>query len=218
MEVRGRVAEALRRSGRRGGDARIVGVSKTFGPELVEEAAAAGLDVFGESRVREAAQKIPLCSGNLEWHLVGHLQTNKTKAAAGLFQMVHSVDSMRVLEALDRHCREEGRSLPVCIEVNVSGEASKFGFSPEEAEQAIGRCREFMNLDVVGLMTIPPVTKDVAGARPYFERLRKTRDSARAATGFDLPELSMGMSRDFEIAVEEGATMVRLGTIIFGER
>lgn len=217
-QIVGRVREACRRAGRKADDVRIVAVSKTFGPELVDEAAAAGLTIFGENRVQEAAQKIPLCKGGLEWHLVGHLQTNKVAPAVEMFHMIHSVDSLRLLGAVDGRCAERGKTMPVCLEVNVSGEGSKYGFAPSEVEPALDECRSLMNVDVVGLMTIPPMTPDPGDSRGYFKRLRELRDELCNSTAFGLEELSMGMSRDFEFAVEEGATLVRIGTMLFGKR
>jgi len=216
--VRARVTVACRRAGRDPCQVSIVAVSKTFGPEEVAAVAACGLNVFGESRVQEAAQKIPLCPGHLEWHMVGHLQRNKVRAAVRLFRMIHSVDSLRLLEAIDAACEEVGCRLPVLLEVNVSGESSKFGLAPADVPAVLERSSALMRVSIVGLMTIPPFTEDPEGARPYFRRLRELREAWRESSGFDLPELSMGMSHDFEVAVEEGATLVRIGTAIFGVR
>jgi pyridoxal phosphate enzyme (YggS family) len=174
--------------------------------------------VFGENRVQEARQKIPQCPGHLEWHMVGHLQTNKVSHAVRLFSMIHSVDSPRLLEAVDRACETAGRVLPVCLEVNVSGERSKFGLKPGEVPAVLERSTRLLNVDVVGLMTIPPFTEDPGDARPFFRRLREQRDVWRAQSGFSLDQLSMGMSHDFEVAIEEGATWIRLGTVLFGRR
>lgn len=216
--ARERVAAACARAGRASDSVRIVAVSKTYGPEQVCEAADAGAVLFGESRVQEAAQKQPLCPGHLEWHFVGHLQTNKAKLAVRLFRMVHSADSWRLLESLETACEAAGVNLPVCLEVNVSGESSKFGFKPEDVPDTLARCGTLRHVEVVGLMTVPPVTREPEGARPHFRRLRELRDVWRDRTGFALDELSMGMSADFEVAVEEGATLVRLGTMLFGAR
>lgn len=180
--------------------------------------AEAGFDVFGESRVQEARQKIPLCPGGLTWHMIGHIQRNKARDVVRLFSVVHSVDSVRLLEALDAAAAAEGKTLPVFLEVNVSGEGSKFGLPPAEMPAVLERSATLMNLDVAGLMTIPPFTPDPEDARVHFARLRELRDEWRSASGFPLEELSMGMSHDFEVAIEEGATWVRLGTILFGAR
>lgn len=213
-----RIAAACARAGRPRESVRLLPVSKTFPPEFVMAAGECGLRVFGESRVQEARQKIPLCPSHYEWHLVGHLQSNKIKDAVRLFRMFHAVDSRRLLELVDAACKAAGRTLPVCLEVNVSGEGSKFGMSPEELPDALEAATRLYNIQVVGLMTIPPLTPDPAAARPFFRRLRELRDDTRARTGFQLSELSMGMSRDFEIAIEEQATWVRIGSILFGER
>jgi pyridoxal phosphate enzyme (YggS family) len=217
-EVRVRMADACKRAGRAVEEVKLVAVSKRKGPEAVRAVAASGVDIFGESRVQEARQKIPLCPGGLTWHMIGHVQRNKARDVARLFNLVHSVDSVRLLEALDGAAAEEGKVLPVFLEVNVSGEGSKFGLPPEEVPAALERCTALMNLDVAGVMTIPPFAPDPEDARVHFARLRELRDAWRASSGFPLDELSMGMSHDFEVAIEEGATWVRLGTILFGER
>ena len=197
---------------------RLLAVSKTHGPDEVEEVAACGQTVFGENRIQEARQKIPLCSSRLEWHLVGHLQTNKVKEAVRCFRMIHSVDSLRLLEAIDQAGGLAGGAMPVCLEVNVAGEASKFGLAPDAVPSVLEAANRLHRIAVVGLMTIPPITEDPEQVRPCFRRLRDLRDECRAKTGFELPELSMGMSHDFEVAIEEGATWVRVGTDLFGPR
>ena len=193
-------------------------MTKTYSPEAVIEAAQAGLTEFGESRVQEARQKIPLCPSHLTWHFIGHLQTYKVKEAAALFRMIHAVDSLRLLELLDGAAREAGQKLRVCLEVNVSGERSKFGLAPEAVPDVLAASNRLFNVEIAGLMTIPPIAEDPAEARPFFRRLHTLRDEWQQTAGVRLPELSMGMSHDFEVAVEEGATWVRLGTLLFGER
>ena len=217
-EINRRIEAACGRAGRDPAEVKLLAVSKTQGPDAVQEAAALGLTVFGESRVQEARQKIPLCSSALHWHFIGHLQTNKARDAMRLFEMVHAVDSIRLLEALDRAAQEEGRNVAVCLEVNVSGERSKFGMSPDEVSAALDRARTLFRVQVTGLMTIPPIAEDPEEARPFFRALRELRDRCRGATGLALPELSMGMSHDFEVAVEEGATWIRVGSLLFGPR
>lgn len=212
------IGAACRRVGRSPDDVKICAVAKTFGPDAVADAARCGLTVIGENRVQEAQQKIPQCPGALEWHMVGHLQRNKVRAAAQLFGMVHSVDSPRVLDALSAACAEEGVSLPVCIEVNVSGESSKFGVPPADVPAMLERAAALPDVDVVGLMTIPPFKPEVEDVRPFFRALRELRDECGRQTAIELPELSMGMSHDFPVAIEEGATWIRLGTALFGER
>ena len=216
--VRSRIAAACGRAGRDSQSVSLVAVSKGVGPEDIRAASDCGLAVFGESRIQEAAVKIPLCPGGLEWHLVGHLQRNKVGPAVGLFGLIHSVDSERLLQAINDACGESGRVMPVFLEVNVSAESGKFGMPPQELAGVVERSTSLMNVEIRGLMTMPPFRPDPEDARPFFRRLRELRDEARAATGFDLPDLSMGMSGDLEVAIEEGATRVRIGTAVFGER
>jgi PLP dependent protein len=216
--VNGRIAEACRRAGRDPAGVRLVAVAKTFGPNEVAEAANNGLKVIGESKVQEARQKIPLCPSGIEWHMVGHLQTNKVKDAVRLFRMVHSVDSLKLLETLNSACSAAGIEMPVCLEVNVSGERSKFGMPPEEAPAVLEKAGSLMSVSVQGLMTVPPFLPLPEDARPFFRKLRELRDQWKKQTGFPLDELSMGMSHDFDVAVEEGSTMVRIGSLLFGDR
>jgi len=174
--------------------------------------------VFGENRVQEAAAKIPLCPHDLEWHLVGHLQSNKVRPAVRLFSVIHSVDSIPLLRRLDQIAGEEGRRLRVLLEVNVAGERSKFGFAPEALPEAVAEANRLPRLELVGLMTVPPICRDPEDVRPFFRALRELRDRCAEQSGTPLPELSMGMSADFEIAIAEGATMIRVGTDLFGPR
>jgi pyridoxal phosphate enzyme (YggS family) len=214
--VEARIAAACKKAGRDRDELKLVAVSKTKPAEAVLEAAEAGQILFGENRVQEAQAKIPLCPGSLQWHLIGHLQSNKARiAASGLFRMIHSVDSARLLRELDGYTAVP---LPVLIQVNISGEGSKEGCAPEEAAALIGAANQCSKVEVHGLMTIPPFTPDPEKARVHFSNLRKLRDRLQQETGTPLPELSMGMSHDFEVAVEEGATFIRVGTEIFGSR
>jgi pyridoxal phosphate enzyme (YggS family) len=217
-DIRQRIEAACRRAGRDAAGVNLLAVTKTLGPEAVAEATGAGLACFGESRVQEARQKIPQCPSNLHWHFIGHLQTNKVREALRWFEVIHAVDSVRLLEAIDRGAQEEGRTVPVCLEVNVSGERSKFGLNPDDVPAVLARASSLFRVRIMGLMTIPPIAADPAEARPFFQRLRTLRDRWQAETGVPLPELSMGMSHDFEVAVEEGATWIRLGTLLFGPR
>lgn len=216
--VRRRIQSACERSGRDPGEVKLVVVTKTQGPESIRAAAECGITVFGESRVQEAQAKIPLCPGHLSWHMVGHLQRNKARVAASLFDMIHSVDSARLIEALNAACDQAGRTLPVLVEVNVAGDAAKFGVRPEGLRELLEASTQCPRLDVVGLMTMPPWHEDPEKARPHFARLRALREQCRGEWGFRLPELSMGMSHDFEVAIEEGATWIRVGTDLFGRR
>lgn len=214
--VEARIAAACERCNRRRDEVKLVAVSKTKSAEAVIEAARAGQILFGENRVQEAQAKIPLCPGHLQWHLIGHLQSNKARtAASGLFRMIHSVDSENLLRALDEYA---ALPLPVLIQINISGEGSKEGCAPEEASSLIEAANQCSKVEVHGLMTIPPFTPDPEKARIHFSNLRKLRDRLQQATGTPLPELSMGMSHDFEVAIEEGATYIRVGADIFGGR
>ena len=206
------MAAACRRAGRSPDEVTLVGVSKGVPAQRVAEAHAAGLQDMGENRVQEAAEKIEALAAQgvlPRWHLVGHLQTNKAKTVTGLFAILHSVDSVRLAQALSRRAREP---LPILLEVNVAQEASKFGFTPQEVASALRSIVDLPNLDVRGLMTVAPQTDQPESVRPVFQRLRELRDE------LGLRELSMGMTNDFEVAIEEGATMVRVGRAIFGER
>ena len=211
-----RIVAACEKAERNRSEVKLVAVSKTKPADAVLEAADAGQILFGENKVQEAQAKIPLCPGHLQWHLIGHLQSNKARiAASGLFRMIHSVDSEKLLRALDEYAAVP---LPVLIQVNVSGEGSKDGCTPEEAVTLIEAANQCSKVEVHGLMTIPPFTSDPEKARIHFSNLRKLRDRLQQETGTPLPELSMGMSHDFEIAIAEGSTFVRIGSSIFGER
>jgi len=209
--VKERVARAAQRAGRDPSAVTIVGVAKTFPPQAIAEAYRAGLRHIGENRVQEAQAKRPELASlaGVTWHLVGHLQTNKVKRALELFDIVHSVDSLRVAEFISRHAT---RPVEVLVEVNVAGEASKFGVAPQEVPALVEALARLPRIEVVGLMTIAPLVADPEEVRPVFRRLREL------AGGLGLRELSMGMTDDFEVAVEEGATLVRIGRAIFGAR
>ncbi len=219
--VRERIAEACRRAGRSPDSVRLIAISKTVPAERIREAYDAGIRDFGENRVQEAASKRPALSDlTATWHLVGHLQSNKAKPARDLFHWIHSLDSARLADRLDKVSVCGGDKLPVLIEVNLGGEESKGGVRENEVLPLVEEASAFETLEVRGLMAIPPFFDDPAQARPYFRRLREL---AREISKHNLPrvslqELSIGMSHDFEVAVEEGATMVRVGTAIFGPR
>lgn len=187
----------------------LVAVTKTVPPERVDAALQAGVTVFGENKIQEAKAKIPQVSSRARWHFIGHLQSNKARDAVELFELIHSVDSVKLAGELDKWADRAGKTQPILLEVNVSGEASKFGISPADLPAVLAGIQQFPRLEVRGLMTMPPLKKD---PRPFFRQLRQLRDE----TG--LKELSMGMSHDYEIAIEEGATLVRIGAAIFGER
>jgi len=220
-EVRQRIAAAARKAGRDPSSIRLVAISKTFPIAAVRDVFAAGQREFGENRVQEALQKIGSSTDlEIKWHLVGHLQTNKARRAAAAFGMIQSVDTAELIEKLDQGAADAGRTPELLIQVDLAGEARKFGAPPSAVPQlfeAAARCRAAR---VVGLMTLPPVPENPEDARPWFTRLRDLRDEWRS-TGVPasmLSELSMGMSQDFEVAIEEGATIVRVGTAIFGRR
>jgi hypothetical protein len=199
-------------------------VSKTHPPDLIREAYAAGLRLFGENRVQEFAGKVGALAdlAGAEWHMIGHLQTNKAGKAVELFGAVDSVDSVKLAERLDASARSIGRKLSVLIEINVGGEAAKSGVAPDsqELEELLLAAPRFEALKFRGLMTVPPLTDDPEGARPYFRKLRELRDAiaGRKLSSINMDVLSMGMSHDFEVAIGEGSTCVRVGTAIFGER
>ena len=220
-DVRARIDAAARGAGRDPASVRLVAVSKTFPLDAVRDAYAAGQRDFGENRVQEALEKIERSSDlDIRWHLLGHLQTNKAKKAAAAFAMIQAVDSVDLLRRLDAAAAESGRTPELLIEIDLAGEATKFGASPEEAPaifEAASTCRAAR---VVGLMLIPPIPDNPEDARPWFRRLRELRDGwvAAGTPPAMLRELSMGMSGDFEVAIQEGATIVRIGTAIFGSR
>jgi pyridoxal phosphate enzyme (YggS family) len=210
-EIEERVAHAAQRAGRSPGEVTVVAVAKTVQPQAIREAFEAGITHFGENRVQEAQSKIGQLSINPPptWHMVGHLQTNKARLALGLFDVIQSVDSVRLAEAISRHAQ---RDVPVLIQVNIAGETTKFGFPSSEVDAAVNHMARLPHLDIKGLMTIAPLTADAENVRPFFRQLRLLRDS------LGLEHLSMGMTDDFEVAIEEGATMLRVGRAIFGER
>lgn len=219
--VERRIRTACDRAGRERSAVTLVAVSKTRPPEAIIEAARAGVTDVGENRVQEAVGKKPLVSGpGLTWHLVGHLQKNKAKKAVELFDVIESVDSVRLAAGLQRHCEQAGRKLPVLAEVNTSGEASKYGVSPADVPELLRELVRFDRLELRGLMTIGPgrAADDPEASRACFRELRGLNERARRDLGLPLPALSMGMSSDFAVGIEEGATIIRIGTAIFGPR
>lgn len=215
--IRERIARAARRAGREPDDVALLAVSKTFPASAVREAAAAGQRRFAENRVQEAAAKIPELDAGLEWHLVGPLQRNKARRAVELFDVIHSLDRPELALALQRAARESGRTPRVLLQVNVDREPQKAGVEPDAAAELLATLRQCPELRPVGLMAIPRACSDPEEVRPSFARLRTLRDSLRVDEP-RLVELSMGMSADFEVAIEEGSTCVRIGTAIFGAR
>jgi PLP dependent protein len=222
--VRERIASAARHAGRDPDEIKLMAVSKSFGAEAIRKAYEAGQRLFGENRVQEFAEKVPALADLLdaEFHMIGHLQTNKAPRATQLFQAVDSVDSLRLAEKLNLAAEKLGKRIPLLIELSLGGEASKSGVNPvsQEFGSMLEAAAKLEHLDFRGVMTIPPFTEDPQDARPYFRRLREIRDNIarRNIPALRLDTLSMGMSHDFEVAIEEGSTCVRLGSAIFGER
>ena len=216
--VQQRIEAACARAGRPPGSVALVAITKSQPPEVVCAAAALGLGLFGENKVQEAKAKIPACPGRLRWHMVGHLQSNKCRDAVGLFEMVQSVDSLHLAEELNRRAEQAAKTLPILLEVNAVGEASKFGYRPEQLLADLDRINALPRLEVHGLMTVPPWAPDPEQVRPVFSQMRELKERCEQLLGAPLPQLSMGMTDDFEVAIEEGATMVRIGTALFGAR
>ncbi len=216
--VKKRISQACERVGRDPLSISIVAVSKLHPSDAVNEAARLGIKNFGENKVQEAKAKIPMCISGITWHLIGHLQTNKARDAVELFDMIHSVDSLKLAEELNKRAEKIEKKIPILIEVNVSGEISKFGYVPELLIGEIGKIASMPNLKLQGLMTIAPFTENPEAIRPVFRQLRELKERCEQLLNQPLPHLSMGMSNDYEIAIEEGATLVRIGTAIFGER
>jgi pyridoxal phosphate enzyme (YggS family) len=227
-EIRERIARCARRAGRTPEEVTLIAVSKTHTAESVRRAFVAGVADFGENRVQEAEEKIETVGRAVagganapRWHLIGHLQSNKARRAVKLFDVIHTVDSAELIERLERMCGEEGRAeLPVLLQVDLAGEETKAGADADALPELIARAGACRHVRVAGLMTLPPFYEEIERVRPFFRRLRELRDELHAggAFGEGRGELSMGMSHDFEVAIEEGATMVRIGTAIFGAR
>ena len=216
--VRSEIARAVERSGRSPNDVELIAVSKKQDAEKVRAAFDAGQPIFGESKVQEARAKIPLLPSAVRWHFIGHLQKNKIRHALPLFEMFHSVDSLALAEDMQRIADEEGVRPRVLLEVNVAGEGSKFGFAPPKLREEMEALLQLGRLELDGLMTIPPFAPEAEQSRRYFVQLRELRDELEEQFALKLPQLSMGMSNDYAVAIEEGATFVRVGTAIFGER
>ena len=228
-DVYRKIAHAAMRVGREPVDVNLVAVTKNHGPEMLQNAVDRGLRVFGENRVQEARSKIldfkahnslPLEVGGysgVRWHLLGNLQKNKVKTAVELFDVIQSVDSIELAEEINKQAEKAGKQLDVLVQIKLSDEESKHGVSRENYTKLLEEIKHMGNLNLIGLMTIPPYFYDAEKSRPYFRELRNIKERLEE-NGFQLPELSIGMSNDFEIAIEEGATMVRIGTAIFGER
>jgi hypothetical protein len=217
--VNHRIRKACEACGRDPKSLELLAVSKKKDAETVREAIHAGHTLLGENRIQEVLIKQPELPGSVRWHLIGHLQSNKVKQAIHCrFECIHSVDSAKIMHALNKEAAEQGIVQTILLQVNVSGEGSKYGIPPGELIPLLEEAAGCMNITVDGLMTIPPISEDPEKAAGYFRQLRELRDRAAEETGFPLPELSMGMSHDMEVAIKEGATYVRVGTDIFGSR
>ena len=216
--VREQIAQAAAKADRNPEEIELVAITKMHPAEKVREAIEAGQSLFGESRVQEARVKIPELPSAMRWHFVGHVQKNKLRQALPLFEMIHSVDSLALAQDMNRIAEEEGIHPRVLLEVNVAGEGSKFGFASETLRAEMESLLALPRLSILGLMTIPPLAEEAEASRKYFVQLRELRDDLQTEFRIDLAQLSMGMTQDFQVAIEEGATLVRVGTAIFGER
>jgi hypothetical protein len=218
QQIQSQIARACARVGRDPATVTLLPVSKGQPPEVVTAAAALGLQVFGENRVQEAKAKIPLCPGRLRWQMIGHLQTNKCRDAVELFELIQSVDSLHLARELDKWAERASKRLPVLLEVNAAGESSKFGYAPERLLAELPELNALKRLELRGLMTMAPWTTEPERVRPVFRQVAALKAEAEDLLGAPLPHLSMGMTGDYEVAIEEGATIVRLGTALFGPR
>ncbi len=217
-QIQDEIASAVKRCGRRAEDVTLIAVSKTHPAEVIREAWDEGQRIFGESRVQEALAKIPDLPQAAQWHFIGHIQSNKIRKALPHFVLFHGIDSAECALVMDRIAGEMGLRTKILLEINVAGEATKFGFDPEALKENLDSLLALRNVDIEGLMAIPPAVDKPEDARRYFAALRELRDELVKATGTPLTTLSMGMSGDFSVAIEEGATLVRVGTSIFGRR
>ena len=213
-----RIAAACDRTGRDVGTVTLLAVSKTHPPETIRAAVDCGQLLFGENKIQEAKAKIPLCPGKARWQFIGHLQSNKVRDAVELFEMIQGVDSANLAAEISKRADQADKTMPILLEVNVADEASKFGYQPEQLLAELNELNVLPRIEIHGLMAIPPFTPVPEKSRPYFQKLRELKAQCEQLLGAPLPVLSMGMSGDFEVAIEEGSTMVRIGTALFGER
>ena len=213
-----RIAQSCERANRSQDTVQLQAVSKGQSADIVELAFKCGLKVFGENRVQEAKAKIPPSPGSIHWHLIGHLQSNKCRDAVQLFEMIQSVDSLDLAREINKWADKSAKNMPILLEVNVAGESSKFGYSPEKVLEELLEINSLPKIEIHGLMTIAPWSTDAEKVRPVFKRLKELKTRCDDLLGAPLPHLSMGMSGDFEVAIEEGATIVRIGTALFGAR
>jgi PLP dependent protein len=216
--IRQRIAEACARAGRSADSVELVAVSKNHPPESIREAAECGQKLFGENRVQEGKLKTSLCPGHLRWHMIGHLQSNKARDAVHFFQMIESVDSLSLAQEINKWADKFAKTMPILLEVNVAGESSKFGYKPDALLAELEQINALPKIEIHGLMTVAPWAEDPEKVRPVFRQMRELKEQCENILGAPLPHLSMGMSGDFEVAIEEGATMIRIGTALFGPR
>jgi pyridoxal phosphate enzyme (YggS family) len=216
--IQQRIAAACSQAGRQPSEVTLLAVSKGHSPDVIKNASNLGLTLFGENKVQEAKAKIPLCPGRLRWQMIGHLQSNKCRDAVHFFEMIQSVDSLSLADEINKTCEKQAKTMPILLEVNVAGEASKFGYKPEQLLSELKQINALAKVEIHGLMTIAPYATDAEKVRPIFRRLRELKSECEQILGAPLPHLSMGMSGDFEIAIEEGSTIIRLGTALFGAR
>jgi PLP dependent protein len=216
--VEKRIRSACDRAERDRDSVALLAVAKGQPPHLIRAAADLGLMLFGENRIQEAKIKIGQCPGRLRWHMIGHLQSNKCREAVRLFEMIQSVDSLALAREIQKHADKEARTIQVLLETNVAGESTKFGFTPERLLADLIEVNALHRIEIHGLMTIAPWTQEPERVRPILRQLRVLKESCEQILGAPLPHLSMGMTSDFEVAIEEGATIIRLGTALFGER
>ncbi len=217
-KIQQQINAACQRVGRAPDSVTLLAVAKTQPPDAVQAAADLGLTLFGENKVQEAKAKIPLCPGKLRWHFIGHLQSNKCRDAIELFAMIQSVDSLPLAQELNKRAEQASKTMPILLEVNVAGEGSKFGYAPERLLAELKELNALPRLEIHGLMSVPPWSPEPEASRPHFRRLRELKEQCEQILGAPLPHLSMGMSGDFALAIEEGATIVRIGTALFGQR
>ena len=218
ISIQQRIRAACGRAGRESASVTLLAVSKTHPPETIQTAVNCGLLHFGENKIQEAKAKIPLCPGKARWQFIGHLQSNKVRDAVELFEMIQGVDSLGLAREISKRAEQAAKTVPILLEVNVAGEASKFGYQPARLLAELKELNALPKIEIHGLMAIPPFSPLPEKSRPYFQRLRELKIESEKILGFPLPHLSMGMSGDFEVAIEEGATIVRIGTALFGER
>lgn len=217
-EIQQRISAACARAGRDARSVMLLAVSKTHPAETIAEAVNSGQIFFGENKVQEAKAKIPLSPGRARWHFIGHLQSNKARDAVELFEMIQSVDSLNLAHEISKRCEQAAKEISILLEVNVAGESSKFGYKPDQLLAELKELNSLPRITVQGLMTVPPFATEPEKSRPHFQRLRELKSQCEQILGAPLPHSSMGMSGDFEIAIEEGATIVRVGTALFGPR